>query len=237
MADGYFLCIRCGQVNRISNRAHLSPLKCTKCGEPATVQEFKRNSPLDLNLISIKQFFIAKLNIFLSNPKMKYFSLGVISVVVIIALAKPSIHGDDLWPPPAVRPAQPQIFQAPGVMWNVTNRPAVAPLAINTNPGSDYYVKLVDATYGTPAMAIFVKGGQPLEVEVPLGSYYIHYASGKNWQGEAVRFGLGNLTSYHEAGKRFDFIHRNDHISGYTIELIRQTGGNLSTKSISAAQF
>ena len=127
----------------------------------------------------------------------------------------------------------PPVAQATGIMWNATGRRPQAPLRIETSAGANYYVKLVDAQSGAAAIAFFVEGGRPLEVAVPLGSYRFRYASGETWRGEESLFGPGDLTGFFEAGDRFDFAPG----SGYTVQLILQTGGNLSTRSISQSQF
>lgn len=86
-------------------------------------------------------------------------------------------------------------------------------------------------------MAVYIVGGRKIDVEVPLGSYILRYASGKTWRGETYLFGPGDLTAYNEAGSIFDFRVENGYLSGYTVELISQVNGNLSTKSLSAGQF
>jgi hypothetical protein len=52
------------------------------------------------------------------------------------------------------------IYQYPGVIYNRTGRPLVAPLEIVTKPGHDYYVKLVDLATGLDAVGIYVNGGR-----------------------------------------------------------------------------
>ena len=84
-------------------------------------------------------------------------------------------------------------------------------------------------------MTFFVNGGESFEADVPLGIYRVKYASGLTWYGAEHLFGPG--TRYSEADKTFEFALQGNQISGYTLELIQQRGGNLHTKSISAAQF
>jgi len=133
-------------------------------------------------------------------------------------------------PPPATRPTS-------GVLENRTGRSAEAPFAINTSPGADYYLKLVDATTGRDAVTIYVQGGKPLKVSVPLGSYRLRYASGETWRGPAHPFGPGDLTSYNASDSVFNFAVSSGYVNGYTVELIRQVGGNMDTRRISPSQF
>ena len=85
-------------------------------------------------------------------------------------------------------------------MWNRTGRSPVAPFEIIAQPGADYFIKLVEYSsspnaLGQGEVAIFVQGGQRLEVEVPLGRYTMRYAAGETRRGEVARFGPGNLTT------------------------------------------
>lgn len=111
----------------------------------------------------------------------------------------------------------------------------IAPLRIVTPKGMNYYAKLVDSTAKTDVMSLYIVGGRPLEVHVPLGSYRLKYASGSVWCGESLLF--GQRTTYGEAQSTFEFSAKGTRISGYTIELIPQSRGNLRTNSIRASDF
>jgi len=125
------------------------------------------------------------------------------------------------------------VFQLPGMIWNRTGLSGSAPFQIKTSPGADYFIKLVNYQTGADAVGIFVKGGQTIEVQIPPGTYRMRYASGLTWRGEASLFGPGQLTSYSQSASNFEFTR----YGGYTVELISQTGGNMSTRSILPSQF
>lgn len=130
--------------------------------------------------------------------------------------------------------------QAPGVLYNRTSRVELAPLTFVTNPGADYYVKLVDPQTKSDLFGIYVRGGQRMEVRVPLGDYEMRYAMGHTWYGIPNRFGPG--TAYFRAEQVFTFSKTSDGSDGYTIngnvvELILQQNGNLSTAPIGAEDF
>ena len=144
------------------------------------------------------------------------------------------------FPEPAPIPLKkfpPPVMQSPGVMWNKTGRALRAPFDIKTSAGSDYYIKLVDAETNDDAMAIYVVGGQDLEVLVPPGSYKMRYAYGKIWRGEQHLFGPGELTRAEEALKRLDFLASWSGFNGYTVELIPQIDGNFPTRHIARDDF
>lgn len=117
-----------------------------------------------------------------------------------------------------------------------TSQPSVAPLRIVTPTGDrKYFIKLVDANSGSVAETVFVYGGQSFKIDVPLGTFRIRYASGSTWYGEADMF--GPETTYSEFDKVFEFTEQGDQVSGYTVEFVRQRGGNLPQRSMSAGQF
>lgn len=115
-------------------------------------------------------------------------------------------------------------------------RPAVAPLEILTRAGSGhYYVKLGDWHNKRDIMTVFVREGQRASVKVPLGSYEIRYAVGKNWFGPKFLFGPDTICS--RAKEQFNFRRQGDRIRGYTVELFLQPQGNLKTQRMSKEDF
>ena len=111
----------------------------------------------------------------------------------------------------------------------------VAPLEIKTSGESNYLVKVVDPATRRDILDIFVRGGEVVEVEVPLGTFLIKYAAGKTWYGYDYRFGPN--TAYSKADTTFHFRREGDRIAGYTITLYTVARGNLRTSRIPAAEF
>lgn len=113
---------------------------------------------------------------------------------------------------------------------------AIAPLKITTREsGNHYFVKLVDWYTSKTVCTVFIRSGQSVSLDMPLGSYKLKYATGEQWYG--TKFLFGPETAYSVADKQFDFEVRGDHVSGYTVELILQPNGNLKTNKISAEEF
>lgn len=112
---------------------------------------------------------------------------------------------------------------------------AIAPFSIHTAPEVNYYVKLVDIETGKTAVTIFVWGGQSIETKVPLGTYELRYATGRDWYGEEKLFGAG--TSCVQADKRMIFYRNGPQIMGHTVSLIKRIDGNLHTHNINPSQF
>lgn len=124
-----------------------------------------------------------------------------------------------------------------GMVWNKTGRAGVAPFEIVTQRGMNYFVKLVDANTGLDRLAIFVTGGKREEVSVPTGRYKMKYAAGVTWYGEDIFFGPGDKTVFSESSSIFHFRETAAGYEGYTVELILQAGGNMSTHNIPRNQF
>lgn len=111
----------------------------------------------------------------------------------------------------------------------------VAPFEIKAAQGNHHLLKLVNAYNHAPVMTIFVRSGTTVEVEVPLGTYEVRYASGEIWYGYEYLF--GPETSYSKADKTFTFEVVNNQIRGFTITLYKVTHGNLPTSMINPSDF
>lgn len=123
-----------------------------------------------------------------------------------------------------------------GVLEVFTSRERIAPLKIVTpSGGGNYFIKLVEADSGEPVLTAYIDSGGTLELDVPTGSYRIRYAVGDTWYGPSELFGKD--TGRFEADDTFDFRIEGDRVIGHTIELIKQQGGNLDTKSLPAGEF
>jgi len=122
------------------------------------------------------------------------------------------------------RPINGQVFQQYG-------KEGIAPLEIITpSKGYDFYVKLSDVNVMMTSKTFYVRGGSRVETKVPLGTFTIKYATGKEWKSENCLFGINTL--YNKAEKVFEFKKVGNQLSGYSVELILQIDGNLSTSQI-----
>lgn len=139
-------------------------------------------------------------------------------------------------PAPKPTPNYPEVaMPLNGAIQTHTKRERVAPLEIQTSDGSNYLVKLVSVDLQQPVMTIFVRGGNSVSTQVPLGTYEIKYASGKKWYGYKHIFGPD--TSYNKADEIFNFFSTRTTVKGYTITLYPVPGGNLRTIGINPSQF
>lgn len=116
-----------------------------------------------------------------------------------------------------------------------TNKPNLhgnSPLKIKTNAGSHYWIKIVNAyNEKDELVSYFIRGGETLDVNLPMGEYIVKYAYGDTWYGKENLF--GEETKYSKADEVLEFYYN----QGYVIELIQQINGNLHTTAIDESQF
>jgi hypothetical protein len=120
-------------------------------------------------------------------------------------------------------------------MWRLPGKEPAAPLEIRTSFGNDFFVKLMNVSNERQELAMYVQGGRTFTTKVPLGTYELRYAAGTVWYGEDLLFGPN--TACYRADEQFAFYLQGNSVSGYTIELILQEGGNLRTTPIDPSQF
>ncbi len=136
-------------------------------------------------------------------------------------------------PPPFTEPAYPLPYN--GEFKNYSSKTALAPFKISTRGTEHYYVKLVDVATGRTVCTLFVRGGQSVEVVVPLGNYTMKSASGTTWYGTQHLFGPD--TSCSVADSTFRFYETTDGYMGNQVTLYKVSNGNLSERSIPMSQF
>jgi len=111
----------------------------------------------------------------------------------------------------------------------------IAPLEIRTSSGANYWIKIDEAHTNQHVASYFIRSGETLNVQMPLGNYTIKYATGQKWYGPEYLF--GDDTKYSKADDLFKFESNGYETNGYTIELIMQENGNLQTENIDKGQF
>lgn len=142
-------------------------------------------------------------------------------------------------PPPPERVAPPSIPEEPlpynGSQRSFTTAERVAPFEIKAAQGSNYLLKLVNAYTSAPVLTVFVRSGTTVNIDVPLGTYEVRYASGESWYGDEYLFGPD--TAYSKADKPFTFEVVGNQVRGFTITLYKVPHGNLHTSAIKPTEF
>ncbi len=116
----------------------------------------------------------------------------------------------------------------------------IAPFEVKTDGQSSYYIKLIDAQSGKIALTGYIRRGNThMETEVPLGTYYMRYATGDFWYGETLDFGmqLGGRAGYAKCQPTLTFTAKESSVKGQSITLIQQVNGNMTTPEINPGSF
>lgn len=111
---------------------------------------------------------------------------------------------------------------------------AIAPLEIKSSDDNNFYIKLINKK-NKKTIPIFIRANSTHEVEVPLGSYELKYATGEKWFGEADYFGPD--TQYFKADEIFNFSREGRRLIGHTLVLYLVSNGNLETDIIEKEDF
>lgn len=111
----------------------------------------------------------------------------------------------------------------------------VAPLSVVTSGENHFFVKLKDISGEDEVLTFFVRAGETADIDVPLGTYTLCYATGEYWYGEDKLF--GESTSRFRAEDLFDFYEEDGYVNGWTVELYLQTNGNLDISPIPPDEF
>ena len=137
---------------------------------------------------------------------------------------------------------KPQLLPKNGTIRSFAqNRPAV--LRVKTAGSSHYLVKLTRPGSRDAVVDLFIRAGNSAEMKVPLGTFEIKWATGKEWFGYNDMF--GRSTSLNLADELFTFEQTVTKTSSGTrtsttvleITLYAVASGNLRTKRISPDQF
>jgi hypothetical protein len=111
-----------------------------------------------------------------------------------------------------------------------------APFKITTSPSNgNFLMKMTDADTDELAAIYFIHRGTTIEIEVPLGTYKIKFASGDKWYGHTHLFGPSTIYSYIQ--DKLTFFISGNYANGHTIELAPRVGGNLKTPPMNASEW
>ena len=115
------------------------------------------------------------------------------------------------------------------------SKPKYAPFEVSTPQGGGHHlIKLVDEQ-NDEVGTFFIREGDTLRVDVPLGTFELRYAFGENWYGVSKRFGPS--TRYAMTDTPLQFAVEGNRASGNVVVLIKQIDGNLETHPISDDEF
>jgi hypothetical protein len=234
-------CAACGTKNRIRSGLPSGTFRCGSC--QALLMRPTGTSWLARSIHSVPELFfrfargVTALTVFAIPIWVAYTSIAHPE-------QKPSKStGTYTTPRPqlAPRPTPPPFNEPPeplpenGEVSTYAYFRALAPFEIKSSSGTNYLVKLTNASTGAPVQTIFVRGGTTVEVKVPLGTFSVKYAAGETWYG--YRHLFGPMTAYSKASELFTFKNDGTGYTGYTITLYKVRNGNLRTQQIDPEEF
>ena len=111
----------------------------------------------------------------------------------------------------------------------------VAPLTINTYGSQNYYFVLEPISGNSNRMAFFVRAGMSIDIDVPVGTYTLYYATGNTWYGTKALFGPDTI--YQKCDDLFAFTEDANGYTGWTVSLQPVSNGNLDTDIIDESNF
>ncbi len=119
-------------------------------------------------------------------------------------------------------------------------QPRLASLTVYPGGGSNYFLKIEEASTKVPAMSVFIRGGEVLSTQVPEGRFIVKAASGQYWCGQRDLFGSQTTTGCFRQTYPFSdecTAYSFDEGDHWTFRLLAQKEGNMQTKRIPRNEF
>ena len=203
-------------------------------------------SPPDASKPSVPPFrqprSIGEINV----PNRVAWSLGIILFIVLVAMSiSESKKREPLQrPPPAqlastvAQPAQSptslkvQPLPETGAGQTSGVSPALNYIEVKTRGDRHTLLKVEGHLTGEIVALQFIRAGESLKIGLQLGTYVLKTATGRQWYGDEHLFGVE--TTYSMPNDTFLLTQQGEY---WEVELVPQQGGNLSERSISAADF
>jgi len=260
-------CPHCGQRNRLRKQVQSGIYRCGLCKKPLqTFHERHSRAARPNHSRAIGPTLAIFVGVVLVVGLLLAL-FGSSSPSTNPSYTAPSVSTNTYFPPPQPRtvaetlpsntapsistntylpPAQPRTVAEPlqsypipptGELRINTQKERIAPFKIISSRGSNYLLKLADAISGEWVLTVFVRGGDSTEIDVPLGTYVVKYASGETWYGYAPDHLFGPAASYSKASEYFTFEQRGNTLRGHSITLYKVINGNLRTEKIKPNEF
>ncbi len=153
-------------------------------------------------------------------------------------------------PTPTATPKPMSIYN--GKMLITPEYEGVSPFTVIADSNTDYYIYLeykwapsnttekrsIKSKATSPYesdIAFYLKAGQTVSINVPIGVYKMYYATGSTFFDTKLLF--GTATRYYEADDLLNFYADNEYYRGHTITLKPVSNGNFDTDPISKSEF
>lgn len=125
-----------------------------------------------------------------------------------------------------------------GQMFKAPTGDCPCEFVVETREGSNYYIYM-DDVYGNNDISFYVKGGNTVTKDIPLGTYKLYYCSGETWYGVNHKFGSSTVASTSDDLFEFTSSISGNYIyyTSWTVTLYRVQGGNMDTERIDLVDF
>jgi hypothetical protein len=228
VSEHIILCSSCGTKSRIA--AGQTQASCDGCGKALAI---RGGLFADLTRVRWSAVFLVVIIVVIAAA---YFhNPSLVATAKRHVSSKPNLS--EVFPSTQAF-SQPPVHITPGLV-KAPRDPSRARLTVRTKAGANYFVKIATPLTGTAVMSFFVRGGMPLTVNVPVGTYELRYCAGQVWYGPIHKFGPS--TACHKADDLFPFsVTRTADgwsFSSWTVELILQRQGNLDTTPMDPREF
>ena len=179
---------------------------------------------------------------------------GILGALVVVGAITYGVNSSAPAPTPTPKPTvkaiPAQVMPANGAVFKSPTYEKLCPFSVSVRGDEGYYVRLKymwkPESYnsrhleGKPAVIIddlefFVRPGQTVEMDVPVGVYKLYYATGEDWYGRAKLF--GEETAFFTSSDLLEFYTDYTTFYGHTLELWEQVNGNFSTTEINESAF
>lgn len=155
--------------------------------------------------------------------------------------------GTQNWGSP-VKNSYPVVKAGNGECFVKPSNEGICPLEVQASSDSDYYIylkffkhsKKTDPSYDFSNdygndIAFYVKAGQVVDIDIPVGIYIFYYCTGKTFYGPTHLFGDDTIST--KASNLMEFYVDDSGAVGKTITLYPVPDGNLHTQSIDYTDF
>lgn len=237
----YIKCPNCKTENKLEEGVPVEEQMCKKCWhflhEPSSSAPPKAQAKTPKYAPSYKGFGESRYKKDRVRP-VSSFPLGWLVAVILLGLwLLATNQNDNKMTQLSAQKSSAKVLPMPrsGMTAQDFTTEALANFTLTASKDNNHYVKLESAKNQAVIATYFIKAGESIITKVPLGQYRIKVASGRNWFGEALLFGV--RTELKKSDNIFTFSQKGSQIVGQTITFNARVNGNMPTSRIHRNDF
>lgn len=205
-----------------------TPNKDRPCFEAKTQTQPRKGAPIWIVIVLILTIGIL-LGILLSKPLYHSEKSDFTASDIPKSSATPTPQPTSV-PTPSPQPNK----STSGALFVVPRDERLAPFTIEAPVAYDCFVRLHNNSDPKNDVGVYVRAGDTVTIDVPLGVYKLYYATGLDWKGAGAQNNMvfGPDTQWSTSPKSFVFSQDGEYYNGHSITLYSVFNGNLSTELI-----